>query len=296
MYQFSYLCVLTGRHRVGKSLCAVSFAHVLDKTFMQDFEKRIVYTPDQFLDAVEDIKRKKIIGASIVWDEANLGIPSREWYNISNRAINYSIQAFGYLRPIVFFVTQDMTFIDSQPRKLFHAFYEIKRGSNDYSLIYPFEISYNKRTGKMYYVYPRFSGSQGGSRGYKILMKPIRLMKPPKWLIKKYKAHSEIIKDELIDQMKDMAKSFKMRHVQEGDKGKLTEVEMLEVLKQEKDNKLFVNSRGRYRADIIKNEFGIPMSWAKTIKIKADIAKLENEAEEHDKKMEEEAEKEKTMF
>jgi hypothetical protein len=38
------------------------------------------------------------------------------------------------------------------------------------------------------------------------------------------------------------------------------------------------------------------MSWAKTIKIKADIAKLENEAEEHDKKMEEEAEKEKTMF
>jgi hypothetical protein len=190
-----------------------------------------------------------------------------------------------------------MTFIDSQPRKLFHAFYEVKRGSNQYSLIYPFEISYNKRTGKMYYVYPRFSGSQGGERGYKILMKPIRLIKPPQWLIKKYKKHSEIIKDQLIDQMKDMAQSFRQRREKEGEKTKLTEREMLEVLKEERENDLFVNNRGRFRVDTIKNEFKIPMSWAKTVKIKADIAKMEDEAKEWEEKMEaDEKKKEESVF
>lgn len=266
---FSYLCTFTGRHRVGKSLSACAFSYLLDPTFWDNFEERVCYTPEQFMTAVDNLRQNKIIGGAIVLDEANIGIPSREWYNISNKSINYAIQAFGYLRPIVSFVCQDITFIDSQPRKLFHAFFEVTRANNRYSEILPFNIDINKRTGKMYFVYPRFHGTTGSGRGTKIIVNRLKFAKPPDWFIERYETHSQKMKEGLISQMNQIIQSMTMRDKEDKkNKYKMSEEEMIAEMVRLKDNKIFVNKKGQFRHEILANHFKIPFTYAKIMALK----------------------------
>jgi hypothetical protein len=280
--KFSYLCTFTGRHRVGKSLSACVFSDILDPTFMENFEERVCYTAEQFMTAVESLRKNKIIGGAIVMDEANIGMPSREWYMVSNKSVNYAVQAFGYMRPIVSMVTQDITFIDSQPRKLFHAFFEVNRNNNEYSVVLPFNIKFNKRTGKMYFVYPRFHGGYKGGRGTKITMNTLKMMKPPKWFIDRYDKHSQIMKDRLIEQMHDLIHSLKLKE-NTPTEDRLSEEEILAVLLEERDNPVYLTNRNTYRADVIARTFKIPHRWAKVIAVKANAtlgAILDKETQE----------------
>lgn len=282
--KFSYLCTFTGRHRVGKSLSACVFSDLLDPTFMPNFEKRVCYTGEEFMNAVEDLRKQKIHGGAIVLDEANIGLPSREWYNLSNKSINYAIQAFGYLRPIVSMVTQDITFIDSQPKKLFHDFFEVDRTNNEYSIVKPFNMQFNKRTGKVFFVYPRFvGGGRKHSAGNRLTMTYIKVMRPPKDFIKRYEEHSQKMKDRLIQQMNDVVKSLRVKegeHIED----KLNETEILEALKKEENNPIYVSNRGSFRKDIIAHEFGIPHSFARVLSIKATNARSERKRWEEQEK------------
>jgi len=268
--KFSFLCTITGRHRVGKSLSAIGFADILDPTFITCLEKRVVYTPEDFSEAVQKLDEDGVIGGAIVWDEANLGLSSRDWYTLANKHINFTIQAFGYLRPMVFFVTQDVTFIDSQPRKLFHAFYEVERTSNKFAKIRCFKIAINKRTGKMYYSYPRFHGVYKGGRGATIIMKPLKMMLPPKKLIDRYETHSKTMKRRLLKQNADIIQAMRDRS-KDVTRDRLSEDEIIQHCLGEKDNPLFINRDGKYRVNIISEEFKIPQRYAKRIKIICDV-------------------------
>lgn len=272
---FSYLCTLTGRHRVGKSLVAIAFARLLDSTYWENMETRTIYTGDQFFEATEDIEQNKIKGGAIVWDEANLGISSRDWYTLANRCINHAVQAMGYLKPLIFFVTQDVTFIDSQPRKMFHSFFEVDRKNTQFSNVKPFDIRFNKRTGKMFYYYPRFSGRYKGGSGPRIIMKPMRVMKPPRDIIKRYRTHSEPMKKRLMKQMKDIMASIKTTSDKK-DQYRLSEEEIIAHVMGEKENPLFITRDGTFRVETIARDFKIPFAFARRIKIQAD-AKLQDE-------------------
>ena len=177
-YRFNFLGMITGKHRTGKSLSAVSISHLLDPTFEKNLEDRIVYYPDDFMAALQKIKQKDIIGGAIVWDEAGVGIPAREWYDISNKSISMTLQVFGRYRPVVFFVTPDVTYIDSQARKLFHGFYELSRFKTEYASMKAFDVRYNKRNTKVYYVYSRFHLKHDGVYGTNLILKKINV-KPP---------------------------------------------------------------------------------------------------------------------
>ena len=267
---FSYLCTWTGRHRVGKSLSACIFSYLLDPTFWDNFEERVCYTPEQFMNAVESLRKNKIVGGAIVLDEANIGIPSREWYNISNKSINYAIQAFGYLRPIVSFVCQDITYIDSQPRKLFHAFFEVTRSNNRYSEILPFNIDINKRTGKMYFVYPRFHGTASSGRGTKIIVNRLKIAKPPKWFIERYEKHSQIMKEGLIAQMNEIIQSLTNKDTEDRKRNKYrhSEEEMLEEMMRQISNPMFVNKKGQFRFEMLAHHFNIPVQYSRVLALK----------------------------
>lgn len=269
--KFSYLATLTGGHRVGKSVGAVTFADILDPTFNDAMEERTVYEADEFSEAVEIIRRDHIIGGAIVWDESNLGLSSRNWYSVSNKHINFTIQAFGFLRPMVFFVTQDVTFIDSQPRKLFHDFLEVKRSDNTCSKIYPFDIKINKRTGKMYYTYPRFHSLYKGGQGARLILKPLKLMKPPKKLTDRYEKHSRIRKERLMKQNEDIIKAMKNQGDERVKRERLSEEEIIQHCLAEKDNPIFINKFGEYRHETIAQEFKIPFRYAKRIKLMCDV-------------------------
>jgi hypothetical protein len=205
---FNRLDMWVGRHRVGKSTNAIVFAHLLDKTFKENFEDRIVYSAEQFMYALEIIRKKEIIGGAVIWDEAGVGLPSREWYAVSNKAINYALQTLGYLRPIIYFVAPDISYVDSQVRKLFHAFYEVNRSTKEYSIIKPFTLSYDKKTGKIYYIYPKYlRRHRQGIYGNTIV--PVRFVipYPPNWILQRYEEHSKPWKDAIQERMQKLAKS-----------------------------------------------------------------------------------------
>jgi hypothetical protein len=268
---FSFLCTLTGRHRVGKSLAAVVMASLLDPTFMKNFEKRVVYLPEEFIETVHDLDQQGIQGGAIIWDEANLGISAREWYSLANKNINYGIQAFGYLCPMVFFVTQDISFLDKQPQKLFHKFYELVRTNNDYTTIYPYDVKIHRRLGKIYYSNPRMLYARGsGYNCNRLILRPIKLMRPSKEIINKYDAFSVPKKRKLLEMNRDILRSLSMSKEKHDDH--LSEDEIIErcMAEAETSNTLFVNGRGQFRVDMIKAEFKLPYRYANKIKIICD--------------------------
>jgi len=92
----------------------------------------------------------------IVFDEAGVGMPAREWFSISNKMIGYILQTFRHQNLGVIFTTPDFSFIDVQARKLFHSYFEtsmIDRQKNCAVLKW-MNISVSPRYGKIYFIYP----------------------------------------------------------------------------------------------------------------------------------------------
>ena len=264
---YNFLGVGTGKHRVGKSIGTTIFCSILDKTFYPNLEERVVYYPNQFMNALKKIANKNIVGGAIIWDEAGVGIPARSWYEMSNKSINFVTQVMGYLRPIIYFVTQDMTYIDSQPRKLFHVFYEYYRNSTDHNFVKPFNISYDKKTGKLYYIYPKINNMVEDVIGTTIKLNRIKISIPPKEMIERYEQHSFDFKNRIMQQMEERISKFDKEEAI--DKKFLTQKEILERV---------INNHDRYETkrssigntildyNLIRFDFGIPTPLAKFIK------------------------------
>ena len=117
------LVIFTGDTGSGKSYGALRFAEKLDPEFN---EKRIVFTPDKFLEIIRHDKELHS-GNVIIFDEAGVGMASREWYSIQNKILSYVLQTFRFKNLIVIFTVPDFTYIDSQARKLFHFYFETSK-------------------------------------------------------------------------------------------------------------------------------------------------------------------------
>jgi len=209
--KFNYLGMITGKHRVGKSLTGVSLAHALDPTFEENLETRVVYYKEGFMSALSEIKDKNIIGGAIIWDEAGLGIASRDWYSNANKTLSKCIQIFGRYRPIVFFITPDMSYIDSQVRKLYHGFFDVSRFDNLYSTMKPLGVSYDKRTGKIFFTYSRICLMNDDAPGGRLVLNKIRMKRPTKELESRYEHHSKQLKDNVFESMKEDINLFESK-------------------------------------------------------------------------------------
>lgn len=265
---FNYLAMVVGKHRTGKSLTAVGFSHLLDETFAPNLEKRVVYYADEFMMALEDIRKNNIIGGAVVWDEAGVGVPSREWHQISNKAIGMACQVFGRYRPIIFFVTQDVSYIDSQIRKLFHGFYEMQRMSSEYAIVKPFNVSYNKRTGKVYHVYSRMYSNKVDDGVGKRVLKAIHIQRPPKDIEGRYDVHSKNFKDIIMDRMKNQTDQFNEK---EGTKRWDVSEVVEDIIKNNLNNPTFLSKRSKpddimLDRDAIHLFYKVPQAKARFIK------------------------------
>lgn len=272
-YNFNFLGMVTGKHRVGKSTTAISMANALDKTFDKELEERVVYFPNDFMRALQNIKKRNIRGGAIVWDEAGVGIPAREWYDIANKSITMTLQVFGRYLPIVFFVTPDVTYIDSQARKLFHGFYEMNRKKNDYAIVRPFDVRYNKRSSKVYYVYSRFHLRNENVFGSTLILKQLNIMHPKSEIEDRYEVHSREFKNKIIDQMSERSKAFETGAV---DAKRMTMEDIVKTLVANKDSKKYLSGRSRednivFDGNAIRFEFDIPANVATHLKRKAEM-------------------------
>lgn len=216
---FSFLITYYGLHRVGKSLTAVSFAYIIDETFEDNLESRVVYNSRDLMRAFNEIRKKKIKGAGIIIDEAGTGdLSNQRWYEEMAKLVSANLQAVGYLNPFIGFVTQNFSFINATARRLSNGVFEISRSNNKYSKIKPFWIENNPWTSGWYKKYPIFCEKRNNipSNVYKI--KRIKISLPPKDILERYEEHSQAYKDKflndseeeiiLIEQEKEQKKAF----------------------------------------------------------------------------------------
>jgi hypothetical protein len=145
------LLAICGPTGSGKSYCGLTVAKMICSRF--NVATHVVFTIEQFMELLQSGKLRR--GDVILWDEAGVGIPSREWYSISNKAINYVLQTFRHLNLCVIFTMPSFDYIDKQTRLLFHAYIETIRIDYEtkHVVVKVFECTYSPRDGKDYKKY-----------------------------------------------------------------------------------------------------------------------------------------------
>lgn len=172
--------MIQGETGIGKSYVALRLGEIIDKNFSVD---NVVFTPAEFSKLLEAGTLKP--GSVIIFDEAGVGMSSKEWATRSNKLISNITQTFRTNRLIVLFTLPSGRYLDSSIRNIFHAIIEplgVEPGTtkNAFKLL---KIEQNYRQNKTYYPYYRFKDSKTG-RFYKYAI--IRIGKPTDKLCEAY--------------------------------------------------------------------------------------------------------------
>lgn len=175
----NYMILIQGETGCGKSYVALRLGEIIDKNFSID---NVVFTPQAF-SALFDGKLKP--GSVVIFDEAGVGMSSKEWATRSNKLISNITQTFRTNRHVVIFTLPSGRYLDSSIRNIFHALIEplgVEAGTtkNAFKLL---KIEQNYRQGKTYYPYYRFKDKRTG-RFFKYAI--IRIGKPTDKLCEQY--------------------------------------------------------------------------------------------------------------
>lgn len=169
-YNKNFICCFVGDTGSGKSYAALRLAEKVSDNFkilpsLKDYDN-VVFgdMANQFM-RILNRKGEGELGPGdvILWDEAGLGMPKKEWYDVVNRMINKVVQSFRWKRLILILTVPDSSFIDSDTRKLFHMIFEMVGidFKKKLSVAKPKEVQVNHISNKSYYWYPRLKDSDG---------------------------------------------------------------------------------------------------------------------------------------
>jgi len=249
----NWLGIITGETGSGKSYCAMALGEDIDKGFNID---NVVFSARGLIELLNSNKIKR--GSCIVFDEAGVGLPKREWYSISNKLVNYILQTFRHQNLAVIFTTPSFDFVDVDARKLFHTYIQTMRIDYKKEIVYTklFTIQYNPRYGKIYAKYFRMNG---------VKVNPYCIGKPSAKLIKQY----EIKKKEFTTSLKKDAEVI-IREIENSKKEipKSNEDIVNEILKN-KTYIEFIRERGKKKfidIDLLRNKYKLSQRRAPMIK------------------------------
>lgn len=105
----------------GKSYSAIRLAELVDPTFSLD---RIAFDVGPFMQLVDSNLPR---GSAIMFDDAGLGMNSRDWQTASNKILSKVAQSFRYKHYLAIITAPDIGMIDSQVRTLFHLLFQTTR-------------------------------------------------------------------------------------------------------------------------------------------------------------------------
>ena len=164
----NWLGSIIGGTGSGKTYAALSIARYLVGD-SYDVSKYVVFNAKQFMTVLTSDYIKA--GDMIIWDEAGVGMSSKDWYSLQNKLINYVFQTFRHRNIAVLFTMPAMKFLDNSARLLMHANLEtvhIHR-KEELNQIKVFDVEYNNKVDKVYYKFPCFIDEDGNSATLKYL-------------------------------------------------------------------------------------------------------------------------------
>jgi len=240
----NWLAIICGSTGSGKSWSALRLAELIDPRFSI---QQVCFTPQEFMKLLNSGIVKK--GSCVVFDEAGVGMPSREWYSLSNRLLSYILQTFRHKNLAVIFTSPSFEFIDSQARKLFHHYFETIRIDRvgEYVILKPLAIQHNPRLAKTYYKYPEYSNCR---------LTRLKVNKPSEELIRAYENKKNLFSKKLG---KDIEESLTPKL--EEKKPQLTDEEIIKIIKKKLKGKVTVAKirtiipLSYNKASIIKEKF-----------------------------------------
>ena len=198
---FSSIISIDGPHRTSKSTTTAMIACLLDETFEERMEQRIVVTPDQFMKCLTGFQKDNLHGGCIQVDEAGVTVAGSDYYERWMKCIVGAVQVFGWLNPFVFFVAPIKDFVNAPIRKMFHYYFTMKRYGKDCSYILPHKLNYSSIRQKTFYPKPTIMLDN------KYYIKRIKIPKPPQWLVDRYRAIEERNKPIMLN---DLAKGIEL--------------------------------------------------------------------------------------
>lgn len=195
----SVMMLIVGEMGSGKSLAAVSIASKIDPTFKDD--PRVVYTVMDFLETLRSMKK----GQAVIFDEAGVGVPAREWQQIQNKVMSILAQILRFRNVCVIFTTPNIRFIDINLRESMNAFLKPrfileKENINvcTYKQIY---VNDNGEVRKRDFV---FYDGQSGAAGQ--VIDPLYVPRPEPELEEYYEKLSIQKKNEKMKELEDLLK------------------------------------------------------------------------------------------
>lgn len=199
------LCIV-GATGTGKSLSAIRLCELISKKLRTEFnENNMVFS---FKEMMQLLNGKKLVrGSCIMFDEAGIGLGSRNWYTTLNKMISFLLQAFRKYGYVLIFTVPNFSFIDKQTRHLLHGILQTKGIDFKRKLckLHPLLFQDSPMTDKIYKKHLRVKGKVGEGV---IEVKQIMLDLPSKELIDVYedkkdkflkKLNEDILRD--IDNM-----------------------------------------------------------------------------------------------
>lgn len=248
-YKKNFVMVITGSTGEGKSLTGVKIGELVDPRFNID---KVTYDSDEFMDAVGAVKRS---GEVIIWDEAGVGLPSREWHSVSNKVINYVIQTFRKDKACIIFITPDLSFIDVQARKMIRAFTEARRYRREATKLWIYRMSIDRKSGKIYYPHPLYLVDDAI-----VKLKYAIIHLPAKELVVEYERKANKWKEKL---KRDVIRTVELMKKKEGIRQK-TIFDMINIVM--KNRKKYVGRKGILDRHLIQTHLGIGEHKALQIK------------------------------
>lgn len=219
------IILIVGDTGDGKSISSLGIALAVDSTFHAG---RVAHQSAQNFMRILNLPELKR-GMAIVWDDVGKGLKRRDWYEMINKIVLDVIQTFRIMGLLVILNVPDKRLVDSNLLSLFHYWGETLRIDYDEKLniLKFFEVQINRRSGKIYFKYPRTK-----KNGKVAVIKRLKIKIPPKELVKQYKKDKkEAVKKLLGTSWKEILK------IEAKVKRKLiTETEIVESILQDTEN------------------------------------------------------------
>lgn len=182
------LIVVVGKTGSSKTWSSISICEKISK------RNNVPFLIDNIVFNLEDLMRfinseKAVKGASIIFDEPQISISSREWQSKANRVFNYLLTTFRHRNLNLFFCSPYEDLLDKSTRKLFHAKFKtvsINHKSKTAKLK-PKILEYNSQKGKFYEKFLRICFKPKGKTKYRtVKLEYWEVPKPSLELIKQY--------------------------------------------------------------------------------------------------------------